>query len=145
MINLTRQEKMVIQLLVACFLVGATIRIYKMRSNRINNEKSRQQTVVTDSFQLYASQIDSEYTELQRSGHSTYQSQKSTALQQKINLNTATKQELMLLPKIGSVTADHILEYRAQVGKFNRIEELLNVKGIGTKTFEKIKGEVTLE
>jgi len=49
------------------------------------------------------------------------------------------------LPKIGSVTADHILEYRAQVGKFNRIEELLNVKGIGIKTFEKIKGEVTLE
>jgi len=91
MINLTRQEKMVIQLLVACFLVGATIRIYKMRSNRINNEKSRQQTVVTDSFQLYASQIDSEYTELQKSGHSTYQSQKSAALQQKINFISITK------------------------------------------------------
>ncbi len=136
---------MVIQLLVACFLVGATIRIYKMRSNQISDEKSRQSTAVADSFRVHTSQIDAEYAELQKSERPSYQSQKSTNIQQKINLNTATKQELMLLPKIGPVTADHILEYRAQVGKFSKIEELLNVKGIGTKTFEKIKGEVTLE
>ncbi|HPC35271.1 MAG TPA: helix-hairpin-helix domain-containing protein [Candidatus Marinimicrobia bacterium] len=116
-----------------------------MRSNQISDEKSRQSTAVADSFRVHTSQIDAEYAELQKSERPSYQSQKSTNIQQKINLNTATKQELMLLPKIGPVTADHILEYRAQVGKFSKIEELLNVKGIGTKTFEKIKGEVTLE
>jgi len=145
MLNLTRQEKIVIQFLVACFLVGATLRIYKTRADRIRDEKSLQQTDMVDSFKIRATQIDSEYAQLQKKVGQPNSIKSTSTLQYKINLNTATKQDLMLLPKIGPVTADNILEYRAQIGKFNKVEELLNVKGIGNKTFERIKGEVTLE
>jgi len=145
MLNLTRQEKVVIQFLVACFLVGAALHLYRMRTDRATYEENIPDTAAAGSFRQVASQVDSEYVSLQ-SGQSRSSSAKSPiSIQRKINLNTATKQDLMMLPKIGSVTADRIIGYRAQVGKFSKIEELKNVKGIGDKTFERIKGEITLE
>ncbi len=62
----------------------------------------------------------------------------------RINVNTATRQELEDLPSIGSVTAQRIIDYREVNGEFAAIEELLNVKGIGEKTLEKLKEYVTL-
>ena len=50
-----------------------------------------------------------------------------------INLNTATAEELIAVPGIGEVTAGKILEYRAQIGRFESVDELLEVKGIGEK------------
>ena len=56
-----------------------------------------------------------------------------------INLNTATIDQLETLPGIGRKTAERILEYRTKIGAFKRIEELMNVKGIGEKSFLKLK------
>ena len=56
-----------------------------------------------------------------------------------INLNTATLDQLETLPGIGRKTAERILEHRTKVGSFKRIEELMNVKGIGEKSFLKLK------
>jgi competence protein ComEA len=56
-----------------------------------------------------------------------------------INLNTATVDQLETLPGIGRKTAERIIEYRTKSGGFKRIEDLMNVKGIGEKSFLKLK------
>ncbi len=63
----------------------------------------------------------------------------------KININTATLEELDSLPGIGPVYAQRIVEYRTQKGPFKTIEEIMNVPGIGEKMFEKIKDLITVD
>ena len=66
-------------------------------------------------------------------------------LEGKLNINTATKQQLMLLPGIGSQKAESIIEYRKVHGNFTAVEDLLKVKGIGKGCLEKIRPYVILE
>jgi len=61
-----------------------------------------------------------------------------------ININTATKEQLITLPQVGASTADRIINYRAKNGLFKSIENLKNVSGIGDKTFEEIKDLITI-
>ena len=61
-----------------------------------------------------------------------------------LNLNAATVEQLETLPGIGRKVAERILEYRAKSGGFKKIEELMNVKGIGEKSFLKIKSLVSV-
>ena len=61
-----------------------------------------------------------------------------------VNLNTATKDELVALPGIGPAKAQAILDYRSKNGAFKSIEELKDVKGIGAKRYEKIKSDLTV-
>ncbi len=63
----------------------------------------------------------------------------STANESKINLNTATKEELESVNGIGPSLADAILQYRTENGRFGKIEDLNEVSGIGDKTYEKLK------
>ena len=63
----------------------------------------------------------------------------------KININTATVDELANLSGIGKVKAEAIVAYRTANGKFKTPEDLTKVKGIGDKTVEKIKGELTVD
>lgn len=62
-----------------------------------------------------------------------------------VNLNTADAEELETLPGIGPATAQKIIAYRESVGAFQSTEELMQVDGIGEKTFEKLKELVTVE
>lgn len=61
-----------------------------------------------------------------------------------VNINTASKSELMSLNGIGEVKAQAIIDYREANGQFSVIEEIMQVSGIGEKTFEKIKNRITV-
>ncbi len=63
----------------------------------------------------------------------------------KVNINTATAEELSTLEGIGEMKAKSIIEFRGNHGHFTKIEDLKNVKGIGDKIFEKIKDQITVE
>jgi comEA protein len=60
-----------------------------------------------------------------------------------VNINTASREELTLLPGIGDSTADKIVIYRKQHNGFHSLEDLKEVKGIGDKKIEKMKDFVT--
>ena len=68
----------------------------------------------------------------------------------KLNLNTATEDQLMLLPSVGPAKAERIVTWRKKNGAFKRIVDLRRVKGFGYKTFKRlepfldIKGDTTL-
>jgi len=71
---------------------------------------------------------------------STTQAKKGKkSIPKNININSADKDTLMLLPGVGPKTADAITKYRKTNGKFKSVDELKNVKGIGDKTFAKLK------
>ena len=61
-----------------------------------------------------------------------------------LNLNTATVAQLEALPGIGKSTAERILEYRQKNGGFKKVEDLMNVRGVGEKSFLKLKSLITV-
>ncbi|HVS01744.1 MAG TPA: helix-hairpin-helix domain-containing protein [Thermoanaerobaculia bacterium] len=61
-----------------------------------------------------------------------------------VNVNTATAEQLQLLPRVGPAVAQRMLEYRKENGKFASLEDLMLVRGIGQATFEQLKPYVTL-
>lgn len=62
-----------------------------------------------------------------------------------ININTAGRDELCLLPRVGPKIADYIIEYRQTHGPFAKAEDLLHVRFIGDKTFERMRAFVTVD
>lgn len=74
-------------------------------------------------------------------GNSTGISEASDGL---VNLNQASKEELMTLPGIGEAKAEAILQYRTEHGTFSSIDEIKNISGIKDGVFEKIKDKITV-
>jgi competence protein ComEA len=61
-----------------------------------------------------------------------------------VNINTASAAEFEVLPGIGATMAARIVEYRQKNGPFKKIEDLMNVRGLGEKNFLKLKPQLTL-
>lgn len=61
-----------------------------------------------------------------------------------ININTASARALEALPGIGAKTAARIVEYREKNGPFRKVEELMNIRGVGEKSFLKLKSQITV-
>ena len=62
----------------------------------------------------------------------------------KININTASLSQLCSLPGIGETTAEKIISYRENVSLFNRLEDIMQVEGIGKAKFQNIKEYITV-
>ncbi|MFY3791002.1 helix-hairpin-helix domain-containing protein [Ureibacillus sp. MALMAid1270] len=68
-----------------------------------------------------------------------------SSLNSLVNINTATEAELTTLPGIGPSKAQAIISYRDEFGRFQTVDELKNVSGIGDKTIEKLKEFITIK
>ena len=99
---------------------------------------------VTDEAVIYVARVGENVapttTNSQANG-STQQEESSD----KINLNTATLAELQTISGIGAKRAQDIIDYRDANGGFSSVDDLANVSGIGEKTLEKLKSEVTVD
>jgi competence protein ComEA len=69
----------------------------------------------------------------------------AAAAELRVDLNTATGEELTALPGIGDTVSARIVTYRNKNGRFTKVEELMNVKGIGEKTFLRLRPYVIVE
>ena len=70
--------------------------------------------------------------------------QAASKTDQKININTASAAELQQLPRIGEKVAQRIIDFREQHGNFQKIEEIMKVRGIGENTFANLKELITV-
>jgi competence ComEA-like helix-hairpin-helix protein len=133
-IALTKTERKVILFLVVTLLVGAGIRLY-------------QATVPSaPQFDYHAS--DSTFAALSAAPEESAPGvvvEKNKDTSGRLNINTATKQQLLDLPGVGEVTADRILTYRAATGKFSSVDELRSIKGMSKKKMEKLKPLITIQ
>ena len=145
MLNLTRQERLVIQFLALFFLIGSGIHLFRENVLKDDSIKFLNEEVEAREFRDRAKQIDSVYFSVEKVAKEDKPISDEITAVLSINLNSASAEDLMRLPKIGKVTAQRIIDYRNKHGRFSSIDELLNVKGIGEKTFARIKGEVTIE
>jgi competence protein ComEA len=62
-----------------------------------------------------------------------------------ININLASADQIQTLPGIGQVTAERIVAYRSEHGAFTKVDDLVQVKGVGEKTLEKIRNMIALK
>lgn len=71
--------------------------------------------------------------------------EKKPAVEGKVNINTATAEQLMMLPGVSAKKAEAIIEYRTKSGKFKTLEDLMKVKGIKQKRVDKLKDYILFE
>jgi comEA protein len=138
----TKREKHVILFLVCTLTLGYGVKLYQ--GSHLYDDFKPVTSIEKESFEKKARLA---YDTSKRKGLNS--SESSTENDSKpqteiININTAEKQNLVKLPKIGTVTAERIIRFRDDYGPFKSFDDLLKVKGIGPKTLEKLKPQITL-
>jgi comEA protein len=127
---LTSTERKVILFLSGAFVLGAGIRLFQETFPSVPE------------FDYAAS--DSTFASLSERPVDDTIAEDDTAAPVVVNINTASKQELMTLPGVGAVMAERILAYRAKVGSFKSCEEMRNIKGIGKRRLEQLLPLITV-
>lgn len=93
---------------------------------------------------LYNDSVLTKEDMLQNQGEKQKDDSEDSTVNKKISLNAATREELQTLSGIGESKAIAIIEYRSEIGRFEKIEDIMNVRGIGESIFEKIKDNITI-
>ncbi len=101
-------------------------------TDKADTVQINQAAFLTDGEKIYVPVIGEEVSGTALPGAVSYSSGK-------IDINTATSEELQTLNGVGPATAEKILQYRTDVGYFKSIDDIKNVNGIGDKTFENLK------
>ncbi len=115
--------------------VSAAMVIYVPKKNEVIKSTTDKTTTTTTEIPNNAAIPDNSNTSNDTS---------SATLNLKINLNTASKEELTKLSGIGEAKAQDIIDYRNTNGSFKTIEEIKNISGIGDALFAKIKDNITI-
>lgn len=121
----TKNEQKVFLFLSVVFLTGVAVKAYKAY---INPPEPPQFDYAASDSVFFA-----------RSQHVMNDTVSAPERVKKVNLNSATKTDLMSLPGVGEATAERIMLFREERGSFERIDDLKKIKGIGEKKFEKLK------
>lgn len=100
---------------------------------------------VADEMVIYIPKLGEENIPVDMIGTTSSSTSSSAAIDGKVNINSADIAALDTLPGIGPSKAEAIIEYRDTNGPFQAVEDLLNISGIGEKTFEKLKDKVTVQ
>lgn len=134
--------------LVIISLVGGILLMVKKGASASNVD----QNLLVEEKEKKISELENELSNLKKENEDLKASQSqneqssvtSEQVSGKININTASAGELDSLPGIGPAYAGRIIEYRQSHGGFKTLEEVMNVKGIGQKTFEKFRDQITI-
>jgi comEA protein len=159
-IGFTKQDITIISFLLLCFIAGLIIKYSAWKPardyNYLASDKEFEQSIKTAFSQADSRALGVEQSErlkklnaisdsLSQSKDLLKLSPKEVAINKKININSAPIDELSLLPGIGNRVAARIIEYRNSHNRFKSIDELMKVKGIGEKKFDKLKDYVVVE
>lgn len=131
--SFTRQEQIVILFLASALIVGGIVTLIKR-----HHPASAPELMLEEYGE--PSDLDTIHTGGDRQPRSP-----EKPLEGKVDINTATIEDFMRLPGIGPKTARAIMAYRKEHGKFQALEDLLQVRGIGEKTFERLKPLIKIE
>ncbi|MGD0037651.1 MAG: helix-hairpin-helix domain-containing protein [Bacteroidota bacterium] len=133
-IALTNTERKVILFLVITLLAGAGIRLYQAT---FPSEPQFDYRSSDSTFAALSAASEDSLAEGVKEG--------IISASGKLNINTATKEQLLDLPGVGEVTADRILTYRAEAGKFFNVDELRAIKGMSKKKIENLRPLITTQ
>jgi len=132
----TATESKVVLFLVAAFLVGLGIRMVRSTIQPVPSFDYSTSDSEFAARSTLIEQLDSTFGGTMAAAADSFQI--TSSVHKLVNINTATKDELVGLPGIGDAMAERIVKYREQHGLFSTVNDLSHVKGIGKKKLEKI-------